>query len=101
MNITSEDIRHLATLSRLKLNEEKVADYAADLESVIGYVAKLAELDTNGVPEMAHAADLVNVRRTDVVEGCDAETRDRLIKAFPRREGDLLEVNAVFENRNE
>jgi len=50
---------------------------------------------------MAHAADLENVRRADVVEGCDAEVRDRLIAAFPRREGDLFEVNAVFEGRTE
>lgn len=101
MNITPEDIRHLATLSRLKLEDEKIDDYAKDLEAIIGYVAKLGELNTEGIPEMAHAADLENVRRADVVEGCDAETRDRLIAAFPRREGDLLEVNAVFENRTE
>lgn len=101
MTISPDDIRHLAGLSRLKLEDEKIDAYAEDLASILGYVAKLAELDTSDVPEMAHAADLVNVRREDVVEGCDADVRERLLKAFPRREGDLLEVNAVFENRTE
>jgi len=35
------------------------------------------------------------------VRACDAETRKKLIEAFPHREGDLLESAAVFADRNE
>ena len=59
---------------------------------------KLNELDTKSVPEMQHAAGSANVFRDDEVRACDQDTRDRIIESFPQKEGDLLEVQAVFEN---
>ncbi|OGL66421.1 hypothetical protein A2856_01865 [Candidatus Uhrbacteria bacterium RIFCSPHIGHO2_01_FULL_63_20] len=101
MPITPEEIRHLASLSRLKIDEDDVEAYAKDLDAIVGYVDKLRELDTEGVPEMAHVEDLANSPREDVVEGCDQATRDAMLSAFPRREGDLLAVNAVFVDRTD
>lgn len=101
MPITPEEIRHLARLSRLKVEEEDLESYAKDLDAIVGYVDKLRELDTKDVPEMEHVDDLTNAWREDVASGCDEEARKRMIGAFPRRSGDLLEVNAVFENRTE
>ena len=99
MPITPEEIRHLAHLSRLKVEEEDLAGYAKDLDAIVGYVDKLRELDTKGVPEMEHVEEIVNAWRADEPGGCDADTRARSLDAFPRREGDLLEVNAVFVDR--
>ncbi|MEY4745155.1 MAG: hypothetical protein RL272_1100 [Candidatus Parcubacteria bacterium] len=101
MPITPEEIRHLAHLSRLKVEEEDLAGYAKDLDAIVGYVDKLRELDTKDVPEMEHVEDVVNAWREDVAAGCDEGTRKRMVDAFPRREGDLLEVDAVFVNRVE
>lgn len=101
MPITPEEIRHLARLSRLKVEEEDLGAYAKDLDAIVGYIDKLRELDTKDVPEMEHVEDVVNAWREDVASGCDEEARKRMIGAFPRRSGDLLEVNAVFENRTE
>ncbi|TAK03654.1 Asp-tRNA(Asn)/Glu-tRNA(Gln) amidotransferase subunit GatC [Patescibacteria group bacterium] len=101
MPITPEEIRHLAHLSRLKLDEEDVAAYAKDLDAIVGYVDKLQDLDTKDVPEMEHVEDLVNVWREDVVGGCDPDARTRMIAAFPRHSGDLLEVDAVFADKTD
>ena len=101
MPITPEEIRHLATLSRLKLDEEAVPGYAKDLDAIVGYVDQLRELDTTGVPEMMHVEDVTNVWREDVVAGCDVDERMRMIAAFPRKSGDLLEVDAVFADKTD
>lgn len=99
--ISNEDILHLAKLARLQVPEADVAGYRTDLEAILGYVNKLKELDTEGVPEMAHADGAQNVWREDVAAACPADEREAMIKAFPVRSGDLLEVQAVFANRTE
>jgi len=99
--ISNEQITHIAKLARLRIEPENVAKTAAELESILGYVTKLQELDTDGVPELAHGDGLSNVFRADVATVCDQDVRHRVIAAFPHREGDLLEVPAVFVDRTE
>ncbi len=99
--ISNEQITHIAKLARLRVEPENVAKTAAELESILGYVTKLQELDTEGVPELAHGDWLSNVFREDVAVGSDQDERSRVIEAFPHKEGDLLEVPAVFQDRTE
>lgn len=99
--MTNEEILHIARLARLRIDPEELPEYAAKLESVLEYVQKLQQLDTEGVPELPHGAGLSNVFRGDVVVPCDEDVRARIVAAFPHREGDLLKVPAVFEDRTE
>src|SRR5687768_12889268 len=64
--ITETDVRHVARLSRLKLTDEEVSLYTAQLARVLEYVAKLEELDLAGVEPMAHPTDIANKLREDV-----------------------------------
>jgi aspartyl-tRNA(Asn)/glutamyl-tRNA(Gln) amidotransferase subunit C len=64
--ITAEQVRHVARLSRLALDESQLARLTPQLESILGYVAKIGEVDVSGVEPMAHATPLVNVLRDDV-----------------------------------
>ncbi len=99
--ITNDQVSHIARLARLRIDPENVTKTAAELESILGYVAKLQELDTESVPELAHGDGLSNVFRADMANGIDQDARHRVIAAFPHREGDLLEVPAVFQDRTE
>ena len=63
--INEQDVRHVAKLARLKLSDAEVARYAQQLSDVLGYVAKLDELDTAGAEPMAHPIDLTNALRDD------------------------------------
>lgn len=53
MRITEEQVRYVAALAQLALTEEEVGRMARDLDEILGYVAKLNELDTDGVEPMA------------------------------------------------
>jgi aspartyl-tRNA(Asn)/glutamyl-tRNA(Gln) amidotransferase subunit C len=99
MALSNDEIFHMAKLARLRLEEADLSRCADRLNSVLDYVAKLGELDTDDVPELAHGDGLSNVFREDLAEPCDADARRRIIAAFPRREGDLLEVQAVFGSK--
>jgi aspartyl-tRNA(Asn)/glutamyl-tRNA(Gln) amidotransferase subunit C len=65
-DITEQQVRHVARLSRLKLTDEEVADFTRQLSRVLDYVAKLQELDVEGVEPMAHPTDLTDRLREDV-----------------------------------
>ena len=96
MKLTQEQISHIATLSRLELSEEEKVSFGAQLSSILEYVGKLSEVNTEGVEPMHHAIALQNVFGDDEVKDCDMKVRDGLLAAFPEREGDLLRVKAVF-----
>lgn len=53
MKITEKDVRYVAALANLELSQQEAAQFAADLDSILGYVEKLNELDTSQVQPMA------------------------------------------------
>jgi len=99
--LSLQEIQHIARLARLELTGEEQETFGGQLSSVLEYVAKLQELDTEGVSELAHAAGLQNVFREDKAETVVPLIREAIINAFPRKSADLLGVPAVFEGRTE
>ena len=90
MNITREDIKHLAKLSNFSLTEEEEVSLGKDLENIIGYISQLDELDTTGVEPTYQVFEMQNVWRDDEIQPQEAdreallnlsvETRDNQIK---------------------
>lgn len=66
--ITLEQVRHVAKLARLQMEEPELQRFTQQLEPILEYVAKLSQLDVTGVEPTAHALPLYNVLRDDVVE---------------------------------
>ncbi len=96
MKLSKEEVEHIAMLSRLELTDEEVEKYRDQLGSILGYVAKLQELDTTGVAELVHGSGLTNVFRPDEAAACEPDVYEHVIRAFPQKQGTLLEVQAVF-----
>ena len=63
--ITESEVRHVAKLSRLKLDDEQIKFFTSQLAHVLGYIAKLNELNVEGVEPMAHPTALTNRFRDD------------------------------------
>lgn len=66
-SITSDIVRQLARLSAIALSDDEVEHLQADLSAILGYVAELGELDTNGVEPTYQVTGLQNVWRDDRV----------------------------------
>jgi len=65
MGISRDDVLHVAHLGRIHLSDEDVAKFVEQLSSIVDYVNKLGQLDTEGVEPLAHALPLRNVLRPD------------------------------------
>src|SRR3989338_4487492 len=94
-------VQHLAYLARLELSPEELAKIEPQLKDILAFIDKLQEVDTSSVSPAVYMNDLKNVFREDEGNACDADTRARLIAAFPERVGDLLKVQGVFEETDE
>lgn len=101
MSLTNDELKRVAGLARLHVEESEMEGFRAKISAVLEYVAKLEELNTDGIPEIMNGAGELNAFREDEPEPSLPSDRAQLIAAFPRRQGDLLEVPAVFESRNE
>jgi len=60
------DIEHLAILARLKLTDAEKEKLSNQMGTIIEYIEKLSELDTENVEPTAHVLGLNNVFREDV-----------------------------------
>ncbi|MBU0961544.1 MAG: Asp-tRNA(Asn)/Glu-tRNA(Gln) amidotransferase subunit GatC [Proteobacteria bacterium] len=67
MKITREEVEHVAKLARLNLSEEELVRMTGQLDNILAYVAKLDELDTEGVAPTTHAFSINNAFREDEV----------------------------------
>ena len=93
--IDADQVRYVAALARLSLTDAEVDSMTADLASILGYVRKLAELDTEGVQPTTHAVDLPTQYREDQVEpGLPAEVG---LRGAPERIGDGFGVPKIIE----
>jgi len=72
--IDREEVLHVARLARLRLREEEIAPLAAELSAVLEHVARIGELDLEGVEPMSHVVsdDLAPAHglREDVPRTC-------------------------------
>src|SRR5262245_48009756 len=64
--IDPQQVRHIAHLARLKLSDEEIARFGAQLAGILDYVDKLNEVDVSGVEPTAHPLDVCNVLADDV-----------------------------------
>jgi aspartyl-tRNA(Asn)/glutamyl-tRNA(Gln) amidotransferase subunit C len=92
-HITREEVTKIAHLSRIKLSEEETDLFAKQLEDILGYVAKLGEVDVEGVEPFLNAAADGNVFREDVV--IESLPRDAALANAPERKDAFFKVPAV------
>jgi aspartyl-tRNA(Asn)/glutamyl-tRNA(Gln) amidotransferase subunit C len=73
--ISPEEVRHVARLARLALDEDEVGRYALQLSAILEHVEAVRRLDTADVPPTAHPFPVENVLRRDLEAPClDRET---------------------------
>jgi aspartyl-tRNA(Asn)/glutamyl-tRNA(Gln) amidotransferase subunit C len=66
--ITKDDVKYIASLARIHLQEHELEQLTHNLEDILHYVAKLQKLDVTNVEPTTHVLALKNVYREDVVK---------------------------------
>ena len=93
--ISDETIEYVGILAKLELTGEDKENAKKDMASMLDYIDKLSELDTEGVAPMSHIFDVGNVMREDVVSNGDG-SEDTLLNA-PDRHGSEFSVPKTVE----
>ncbi len=94
--VSPEMVRSVANLARLELTEDELGHFEQDLNSILGYVAKLDELDTAGVPPTSHSLPLSNVFRDDEVR--PSLSNEEALANAPEHEDGCFKVPAVLQD---
>jgi aspartyl-tRNA(Asn)/glutamyl-tRNA(Gln) amidotransferase subunit C len=63
--ISEDQVRHVANLARLGLNEEEIERMGEQLGAILEAIDKIGELDLDEVPPTANPLNLTNVLRPD------------------------------------
>lgn len=75
------DIAKVAKLARIALTDEQLAEYGAQLDSILGYAERVQALPTEGVPPTSHPMPMTNSFRPDELE--PSLDRDEVIAQAP------------------
>jgi len=94
--MNTDDIVHLASLSRLELTEEEIAAFPAQIEAIIGFVDQVKDAEVG--EEVVRDMQNYNSFREDGFANTNGESREEIIDAFPKRSGDHLAVSKVLPN---
>ena len=97
--ITLEQVRHVARLSRLALDESHLQRFTAQLESILEYVAQIGQADISGVEAMAHALPLKNVLRDDAAGR--PLPLDKVLQNAPETDGPFFKVPKIIGGADE
>jgi aspartyl-tRNA(Asn)/glutamyl-tRNA(Gln) amidotransferase subunit C len=94
MSISRQEIEKVALLARLRLTDNELSKMTAELAQIVGYVDQLGEVNTDGIEPMAHAIELANVFRADVV--AESLPRDEALANAPHHDARGYLVPAVL-----
>jgi aspartyl-tRNA(Asn)/glutamyl-tRNA(Gln) amidotransferase subunit C len=95
MDLTREQVRHVAELAKLKLTEAEIDLFQKQLSAVLEDAARLDELDTAKIPPTAAVLPLHNVMRADRRQA--SFPRDAMLANAPATEDGFIQVKVVLE----
>lgn len=93
--ISDETIEYVGILSKLELSGEEKEQAKKDMASMLDYIDKLSELNTDGVEPMSHVFPVENVFREDVITNGD--DRDEILANAPEMKGGAFKVPRTVE----
>jgi len=110
MKVTERDVSYVADLANLELTDDERGRMSKDLNSILGYIDMLNELDTSNVEPLSQisamyaapgaeaktgSSQFAYALREDVVQPC--LSREDALRNAPETDGVLFKVPKVIE----
>ena len=92
--ISSDEVRQVAQLARLELNESEINQHAEQLEKILEYIKQLEKINTEDIPSTTRAIEVVNVLRKD--ENKNYENSEEILDLAPSRENKFFKVPKII-----
>ena len=95
MALTLDDVKRVAHLARIEIDEAEAPAVLAQLTGVFALIAEMQAVDTRGVEPLSHALDVTQPLRVDNVT--ESDQRELFQSVAPHVEGALYLVPKVIE----
>ena len=92
--ISSDEVKKVAQLARLELNENEIQNHAKQLEKILEYIKQLEKIDTENIACTTRAIEVVNAMRKD--EKKNYENPEELLDLAPSRENKFFKVPKII-----
>ncbi len=95
MSLTLQEVGRIAQLARIELSGTELDATRDQLNGILGFIEQLQAVNTDGVEPMAHAVDVVQRLRPDVIT--ESDRRAAFQTVAPEVEAGLYLVPKVIE----
>tara|TARA_B100000035_G_scaffold38648_1_gene29135 strand:+ start:1117 stop:1404 length:288 start_codon:yes stop_codon:yes gene_type:complete len=95
MKFNNEEIRKIAHLARININEIEANKVGEKLEGILGLIEQMTQVNTDGIEPMAHALDINQPLREDKVTADDI--RKKSLNLSQETDQSLFIVPKVIE----
>ena len=92
--ISNNEVKKVARLARLELNEGEIEQHAKQLEKILEYINQLEKINTENIPVTTRAIEVTNVLRKD--EKKDYANVEEIIDLAPSRENKFFKVPKII-----
>ena len=95
MALDPTTIRRIANLARMRVEDDQLAPLARELNSIMGWIEQLNEVNVDGVEPLTGGAQMAMKMRDDVVT--DGGYPEKILANAPDRNGPFFAVPKVVE----
>jgi aspartyl-tRNA(Asn)/glutamyl-tRNA(Gln) amidotransferase subunit C len=95
MSLDPATIRRIASLSRIRVEEDQVESLQHELNSILGWIEQLNEVNVDGIEPLTGGAQMAMRMRDDVVT--DGGYPEQVLSNAPDRNGEFFAVPKVVE----
>ncbi len=95
MSVDIDTVKRVAKLARIALDAEKAKTMQGELNTILGFVEQLNEVDIEGVEPMTSVVDMAMKKRKDVVN--DGDKAEDIVANAPAVEENFFMVSKVIE----
>ena len=95
MSVTIDNVKRVAKLARIAVSDERAETMQGELNTILGFIDQLKEVDIEGVEPMTSVVDAAMKKRVDVVN--DGDKADDIIANSPASEDNFFMVPKVIE----
>lgn len=94
MEISREEILHIAKLASLKIKEDEIEEYRKNLQDILNFAKTINSLDTSKIEETNGISSNVNVFREDKVK--IFKNTESLMQNAPEKNGNMFVIPKVI-----
>lgn len=96
MKISAEEIKKIALLSRLNIDDDQIEEVGKQLNDILAYMDLLNQVDITDVAPTAHAVSMRNVMRDDVPQ--PSLSNEKALSNAPEPENGYFKVPKVIQD---